>query len=66
CFPVNCGIGGDCEKGAGVSYQCRCKPGFKNMLNDTSMPCIDSSFKIARLGQTPAAPAPAPAGNDLY
>ncbi|XP_066315692.1 uncharacterized protein [Miscanthus floridulus] len=73
CFAVNCGLGGDCEKGAGVSYQCRCKPGFKNLLNDTSMPCIGSSCTFgadcAKLGlvNTPAAPAPAPVGNDdLY
>jgi hypothetical protein len=40
CALVNCGQGGDCEKGAGSSYQCRCQPGLRNMFNLTSMPCI--------------------------
>jgi hypothetical protein len=46
CVVINCGQGGHCKKGAGFSYQCRCQPGFKNLLNDTSMPCIGGSCKI--------------------
>ncbi|XP_020399261.1 neurogenic locus notch homolog protein 3 [Zea mays] len=54
CALVNCGQGGDCEKGAGSSYQCRCQPGLRNMFNLTSMPCIGGNCTFgadcARLG----------------
>ncbi|KAL6883653.1 hypothetical protein ACP4OV_011067 [Aristida adscensionis] len=68
CVFANCGRGGECIHGEGWGYQCGWHQGFTNMLNDTSMPCIngvDCRFgaDCAKLGLTnpPAAGSPAPA-----
>ncbi|KAL6641096.1 hypothetical protein ACP70R_019277 [Stipagrostis hirtigluma subsp. patula] len=74
CVAVNCGRGGGCKEGGagGFSYRCECQPGFANLLNDTSLPCIGGDCKFgadcAKLGLSPgpSAAAPTPAGSGLH
>ncbi|OEL15143.1 hypothetical protein BAE44_0023840 [Dichanthelium oligosanthes] len=52
CVSINCGTGGDCVRDSGLSYQCQCQPGFKNL--STTPPC-PASAATARL--RPSAPS---------
>uniref|UniRef100_A0A0D9XJS9 EGF-like domain-containing protein n=1 Tax=Leersia perrieri TaxID=77586 RepID=A0A0D9XJS9_9ORYZ len=64
CLAINCGPGGQCVKEEGFSYHCACKPGFNNILNLTTLPCIKNcAFGVdcAALGLSSSAPAPTPA-----
>jgi hypothetical protein len=43
CGVVSCGAGGACKPGSGaafLSYTCECQPGYDNMLNLTTLPCV--------------------------
>ncbi|CAN6283278.1 unnamed protein product [Urochloa humidicola] len=67
CAAVSCGAGGTCKTGdLPSSYSCECQPGYANLLNLTSLPCVKNcSFDkdcSPALGLGPApAPEPVPA-----
>ncbi|CAN6299379.1 unnamed protein product [Urochloa humidicola] len=65
CAAVSCGAGGACKTGnLPFSYSCECQPGYANMLNLTTLPCVKNNCFVDKdcsaLGLGPA-PAPDPA-----
>ncbi|CAL4916754.1 unnamed protein product [Urochloa decumbens] len=61
CDVVSCGKGGACKTGglaAPFSYSCECQPGYANLLNLTTLPCVNSCFSRGKgcsaLGLGPA------------
>ncbi|KAG0549465.1 hypothetical protein BDA96_01G258300 [Sorghum bicolor] len=67
CSVVSCGPGGKC-KAVGdplsFSYRCDCRPGYANLLNLTTLPCVNCFLgdECHALGLGPPPPAPAPSG----
>jgi hypothetical protein len=44
CSVVSCGAGGACKAGGApfsFSYSCECRPGYANLLNLTTLPCVN-------------------------
>ncbi|CAL4916753.1 unnamed protein product [Urochloa decumbens] len=66
CDIVTCGKRGACKTGgdAGTalfSYSCECQPGYANLLNLTTLPCVNNCFfgnkGCSALGLGPAPPS---------
>ncbi|KAF8672780.1 hypothetical protein HU200_049231 [Digitaria exilis] len=62
CVAVNCGPG-ECKRGEGLSYSCKCQDGYVNFLNSTSFPCVKNcvfGMDCSKLGIGPPSPPPPP------